>query len=426
MFTEANMIVLKVTRDCNFRCKYCYLVDKDQHRGERIKLDVFKRIIDRAIEDKKKSNNKKKLNIVLHGGEPLLLNNNTLSSMLRYMADAFVQNNIDFGIGLQTNMSLLNEEKAIILSDYNVNVGVSFDGIKTSNLMRTTISNDIFEKKFELLQKYNINFGVLIVVTKQNLPYAYKSAKYITKKYDIPSVKVNYAEDVTSVGDIEVNGKDFFEQALKPFIDDYIKTGISIEANMFRIINIFLAHTLTYCHPSKTNCGGVICGAGSQILATDPTGNVYFCGRYSRDYEDAYIGNIFEKDFADLHRFKRHLDFALKKHKIVMKHNCDICPARYICDHGCMAFHFSKFEEWGIRTDLVCPIYKSLHSYMIQNKEKIFKAFINNHMKNGNKFNYNLNSRIIKIKPEYQYFKIGDKQYIISVKNSHTITVEEK
>ena len=39
MFNYANMLVLKVTRDCNLRCKYCYLADKDEYKEVKF-LDI--------------------------------------------------------------------------------------------------------------------------------------------------------------------------------------------------------------------------------------------------------------------------------------------------------------------------------------------------------------------------------------------------
>ena len=29
MFGKTNILILKVTRDCNLRCKYCYIKNKD-------------------------------------------------------------------------------------------------------------------------------------------------------------------------------------------------------------------------------------------------------------------------------------------------------------------------------------------------------------------------------------------------------------
>lgn len=55
MFENTSEIILKVTRDCNLRCAYCYIKNKDQYKNERMSLETFKNIIDRVASDKQKT-----------------------------------------------------------------------------------------------------------------------------------------------------------------------------------------------------------------------------------------------------------------------------------------------------------------------------------------------------------------------------------
>ena len=423
MFTEANMLVFKVTKDCNLRCKYCYVSNKDKYKGIHVKFDTYKKIIDKVVEDKSKAINKTRFALVFHGGEPLLLQPSYLAKMFKYAYDNFTKANIDFSLGLQTNLTLLNDENAEILSEYGVNVGVSFDGLKRSNLLRMSLPSKFFESKFKLLKDYNIDFGVLIVVNSLNYKNTKKNADYIIRKYNLPGLKVNYVEDVNSVGNIEVSGIDFYNYAVKPFIDDFMKKGYTYEANTSLIIEKFIIRSIAIIDEvRRSNCGSKICGGGTQIIEVEPDGSVYFCGRYSNPFNEAYIGFAWDKDFLDLHRHKRYLDFAYEKHKLLLKYECDLCPADKICDHGCMAFHFSKYNKWGIRTNLVCPIFKNVHNYLVKNKKQIIEAFIKKHMGTQKEFEYDFKEKIIKIKPRYENFMKQLSNIIkIELKNYHTL-----
>ena len=136
MFGSTNMLILKTTRDCNLRCKYCYIKHKNSYRGERIDFELYKKVIDKIVCDRIKNNinENEKFVMVFHGGEPLLFFPYQLALMMEYARDKFVRNKINYDFGMQTNLTLLNEEFATILNEYNVSLGISFDGIKDGNL----------------------------------------------------------------------------------------------------------------------------------------------------------------------------------------------------------------------------------------------------------------------------------------------------
>jgi len=52
MFENISEVILKVTRDCNLNCQYCYLGDKKQYAGERMSFAVFQKLIDQIYADK--------------------------------------------------------------------------------------------------------------------------------------------------------------------------------------------------------------------------------------------------------------------------------------------------------------------------------------------------------------------------------------
>jgi uncharacterized protein len=409
MFENANMLVLKLTRDCNLRCDYCYIHNKDAYKGERISYELYQKIIDRICSDKIKidaKENKESFSLIFHGGEPLLTDKLTLAKMFDYASRQFHYYKINHNMGIQTNLTLLDEELVLLLKKYNVHVGASFDGIKRGNRARTKVlDSKMFEEKFKLIEKYGLEYGILMVVNQENLKYISESTDYLEKHYKIKGFKINYSEDVNSVGN-EVKGSDYFEYALKPQIDYYIKNGDQRETNLKQIIKNFIIDSLVVTTPHTTsNCSSKFCGGGMRIIEINPDGTVYLCGRYSKDFEDAYIMSVDDKDFLQLIQTKNYLNFVYNKHKALMNAHCDSCVADYICDHGCMAFHKSKFGEFGIRTDLVCDIFKSIYRYMVAHEVEIIRAFYNKNKNSMGVLELSMGDNIVKIRDNGFTFK---------------------
>ncbi|MCF7870399.1 MAG: radical SAM protein [Candidatus Omnitrophica bacterium] len=379
MFGHTNMLILKLTRDCNLRCKYCYIKNKDNFKGEMMEFYTFKRIIQRIIKDRKKATYPPKIfTLVLHGGEPLLAGHKKLRLFLGYASRKFEESGVKHRFSMQTNLTLLSTEILSVLHDYDVTVGVSFDGIKESNSSRTDINTEKFDTHFRELTDFNINFGFLMVVNKANINNIAESLDYIFKKYDTGPLKINYAEDVLGVGGSEVTGKEFFEKAWKVVLDRFLEkenTKQLEESNLSNILERYFSNIITKKNNieyMRSNCGLKICGGGSNIIEINPDGSVHYCGRYSEDFKETYIQNIEDEEFLELKQISRYFDTVKVKHKILKENECDLCPADGICDHGCPAFYYSKYGKFGLRKDLVCEIFIPLYYYLVKNEIRLF------------------------------------------------------
>jgi len=400
MFGNTNMLILKVTRDCNLRCSYCYVKNKDNFKGEMMEFDTFKIIIQRIISDRKKNKYNGTFTLIFHGGEPLLLGVQKFMKFLSYSSRAFKANNIVYNFGIQTNLTLINKELLTILHDFDVSVGVSFDGIRESNSARTEINTDKFEKYFLMLEEFNIKYGFLIVVNQANIKNIEESIDYVLNKYNISGIKVNYAEDVNNVGNSEVSGEDFVNKAWIPILNNFIngKYQTIVEDNIETIVKRHFAKIISgnlIIEEHKSNCGLKLCGGGMHIIEINPNGDVHFCGRYSQDFEETFVQNVKDDEFLELKQIKRFFSTIKIKDKLVHDLGCDLCPADNICDHGCIAFHYSKYGEFGIRDNLVCNIFKPLHTFLIKNEIKLFERMYETNKNNDGIWYFNAKTNII-------------------------------
>lgn len=125
---SVGSLVLQVTQDCNFKCRYCLYAENNQiernHKKLNMKWDIAKQSIDFLFEHSKDSRN---INIVFYGGEPLI-NFDLIKTVTDYANNVFCCKKINYYI--TTNGSLLTNSIINYLIKNDVNLTVSLDGPK--------------------------------------------------------------------------------------------------------------------------------------------------------------------------------------------------------------------------------------------------------------------------------------------------------
>jgi radical SAM protein with 4Fe4S-binding SPASM domain len=356
------------------------MLNKQDYKGEKIDFELYKKIINRIAEQQKQQQNElqkdNKLQLIFHGGEVLMLGYEYLAKLFEYADIVFKQNMIDCNFGMQSNITLLNEDLILLLSKYNISLGLSFDGINNNNDQRSHIKQSIFEEKFNLMHKYDLikNCGMLMVASKFNIDGVHEAIKYLSDKYNINGYKLNYAEDMINPNNsnIEISGEEFFNKIFKVCLDNFIKTGMLNESHTEELLKASLLDIL-FEHPHNyfSGCGKKFCGAGITMIAIEPDGHMDYCDRYSKKFDNVYVQHALDYDFLGLHQLNKVIHYNYIKHKLYLEYHCDSCRADYICDHGCEAFYFSKHGKYGIETKIVCDQYRMFYDYILNNLKPI-------------------------------------------------------
>lgn len=391
MFRFTDLIIFRMTRDCNLNCKYCFMQNKGDYPGELIDFNLFRKIIDRIIEQRIiNGRGNSNLELVLHGGEVLLLGKKRLYEILNYATSAFTVNNVKFSLSCQTNATLLTEEIARILSEFNVNVGLSFDGIEGANSSRTNLKQEIFENKFQMLRDTKTRFGFLIVASKTNIDNMQKTQEFLetlgieenAKEGVVRSYKINYAEDMINPGpdsEIEVTGQEMFDKVWKPELERFLTRGKTIEYHTGSLLAGSLIDILSdHNFQTPSGCGTKWCGAGIGMIAVEPDGEMDYCDRYSKKFDDVYMMHALDYDFLGLHQLTRALEYNVMKKALYEKQGCDNCCADYICDHGCESFYRSKMGEYGIDTRIICDQHIEFYRFVENHIIEILKVYAKN------------------------------------------------
>lgn len=370
MFENIYEIILKVTRDCNLNCQYCYLGNKKQYAGERMSFTVFKKLVDQIYLDKHIRNKKKlfggQLQIVFHGGEPTLLGITKLEKFIKYAKAKLPY--VKFG--MQTNMILIDRQWIKFFRKYDISPGISIDGnLKKENALRLAGFN--FVDKLKLLKKNGVKFGTLMVLSSENIENFSKNLMAFIKKYKISSLKANFVENVFKPEFCypEISATQMYEHVFLPVMSIFFTQNKLFEANIEHLIDKYINNLLYRESPAKTCthaiCHAKFCGGGNAIVEVEPNGEILFCGRWNKINKVNLMNDL--SSFFDpfgLPSYTRVLNLQLQKAAAVRQLGCDTCAAAGICNYGCLAFSYVKYGgKIKIRTELICDYYKKVIKY---------------------------------------------------------------
>ncbi len=164
---SGHLVELLVTERCNLACGYCLAgAARDMPSMD---SDTGKRVIDLAYE----MTEARHITFEFSGGEPFMR-----FPLLRELTD-YALNHPGRGargvtMTVQTNCTLLNEERVRWIVDHGVRVGISLDGDPAShNQSRPRLNGgESFSnvlRGLDLLQNAGVPFGALIVLNRTNV-----------------------------------------------------------------------------------------------------------------------------------------------------------------------------------------------------------------------------------------------------------------
>lgn len=289
--TERTLTFI-VTESCQLRCKYCYLVGKNDKR--RMSLDIAKQAV-KFIFKEPFLHQADKVIFDFIGGEPLL-EIDLISETMNYAVNYMLKHNHkwlkNYEIRITTNGLLYNNPKVqtfIQLYKEHLSISISIDGNKNKNDVNRIFPNgkgsyDNIIENVHLWIKQFPDEGTKMTISHKDIPYLYESLKHLVD-IGITKIDVNpIVENVWENGD----GQKFEEQLL--LFADYI-----IENNLWQSLQIsafedFIGHPIE--QKQKLN------PCGTMSLSIDGDGNLYSCIRFVeyslRDKLSRTIGNIFE------------------------------------------------------------------------------------------------------------------------------------
>lgn len=387
MFRFTNFVLLELTLDCNLRCKYCYLREKDKYTGQVMSYETFCGVIDTVIAQRKLSGPRQnlELEVIFHGGEPTLIGEDALERFFSYAKTKLEEANLPFRLIIQTNATKITPRLAQIIKAHNVDLGISLDGMGENNTLRT---NGVETQKrilegIEVLKQEKVPFGMLTVVTKHNIHQVNELAKLHPNRKN----KALLVTDISSPEDdrLEPTQSDWFQYVIQPTLFNMIHQydsqfdasamdySLIVERTMKRAVMDILSYHSDNC---QSTCGIKFCGSGMTIVSVQPDGMVNSCDRWDTKYSEvAKVMHYKDYDFCGIKQLQKAIHFAQIKDSLMKDAGCDTCYASYACTGQCESLYYSRYEKYGIDKKNLCEGMKKIYDFAIENLDDILEYY---------------------------------------------------
>lgn len=273
---KERTITFIVTKDCQLRCRYCYLVAKNS--GENMTLGTGKSIVDFILNEPRIQ---KEDRVVLDfiGGEPLL-QVDLIDKIIDYWRQETKRINHkwkdNYGIRITTNGLLFSSEavKNFVRKNLkNLFISISIDGNKTKHDQNRVFPNgqgsfDIVYKNVTEWIKQFPEAETKSTISHDDLKDVFESLKFLIelgiKKIDVNPV----VENVWKPGDAEILESELIKLA------DYI-----IDSGLWQNLDISAFYENIGLPLGEDE---ILNPCGTMSLSIDSNGDIYTCIRFAK------------------------------------------------------------------------------------------------------------------------------------------------
>ena len=365
-------ITFIVTQACQLRCKYCYLIGKNDEG--RMSLDVAMKAID-VILNEPSITSKSYVTFDFIGGEPLLemdLISDITDYLIQKMLNLQMYSWLDsYRINITTNGLLYKNVKVqeyIAKHKDHLNISISIDGNKTKNDRNRVYANgkgsyDELLPNVKLWVSQWPSVNTRMTISHEDLPYVNESLQHLIS-CGIRNIDVNpVLEDVWKEGDDVV-----FEDQLKKFAD-YLVGSPRIENLIITCFDGSIGHPLK--NSKKVN------PCGADMLTIDASGNFYTCLRFAsfslRDKPARIIGNY--KTGININLLRPYL--VVSPDVMANGEKCCDCDIASGCKY-CPAENYDASDNATIfeRSTNICKMHRAkvnAKNYYFSLLEKVYK-----------------------------------------------------
>ena len=169
-----RLVIIQPTSYCNLDCDYCYLPDRQNRK--QLSLDLIKPIFQRIFES---SFTRGRFTVCWHAGEPLTVPLSFYQqafSIITDLAQKIAPQDTKVAYSVQTNGLLINQAWCDFFRQYPFKIGVSLDGPAFIHDAHRKTRKGLGSHQgtmagIKLLQKNQLDFQIIAVITEQSLDY---------------------------------------------------------------------------------------------------------------------------------------------------------------------------------------------------------------------------------------------------------------
>ncbi len=361
IFQNACFIVCKVTEACNLGCHYCSAEALNARNVRIMSTETFRKIVTKLLDQSQSQ----RIGICFHGGEPMLLPIDWYRANMDWaIAEAKSRGREVFWL-MQSNCTLVTDEFAKLVTEYDIDVGTSLDG-------SPEISDELRQEGWKVvegikkLEKAHKQPGVISLITYKN----WERWPEILEFFDgqgILDLKCNIYYNVGRGRGLEEMTPDKVFHAKKVILDHMIATrGRRVQdVNLRFMIEWYAVGLRAPSMDVKHGCNAFFCGGGSTHFGFQPNGDFFPCGRATHRF-DWKLGSIHDVESADAidYYHDTHEDFHTKNGKWA---ECVHCDAKRICNFSCTAYTRKANDNM----ELECVFTKMMYAHFVERSDEI-------------------------------------------------------
>ncbi len=346
--------VLKTSKLCNLRCRYCY---EFEHLGDRARmpLEKLETLFAHVADWYRGLDPSTELEFVWHGGEPLLL-------PPEYFRRAFeAQRRVFGGVQVrnvvQTNLTKIDDERLDLLRDFD-GVGVSVDlfgALRVDAQGRDSVRKVL--ANIDRLRDADIAFGAITVLTRANAPKMRKIVEFFDQ-LGVESLRILPLFD-GAFEDQHVGYEITREEVLSVLQDVFEQLIERDSAMRVEPIHRFVNQVIHF-HSRDTTRNQYDKREWEPVYVVDTNGDLY---SYAETYEPGFEhGNLFEQTMAECIASAGHMN-AIGAAEARMAAACRPCRFFGSCDGSPIAEDAGR-EKNGQEGSLRCVVAQGMLEYL--------------------------------------------------------------
>jgi len=348
-------VILKVTKRCNLRCRYCY--ERPYHQDETAltvrKVEaIFQKIRAYCMEEPGRHH----LEFIWHGGEPMLLPSSFYWKVLD-LQEHFFADRRKFHLinGIQTNLTLLDDDYITLFKTRRMGVvGVSFDVANQNRVYRNGRATDeVVIRNMDRLALEQIPHSGLCVISRKNIGAIDEIYRFFRNRgicfSIIPTHHLGWRKG-TALG---ITAGEYARAARRLF-DLWFYDR---DAEMFITDFSVMISNLTHAEDGPGSC----CYSKrcpEHTVHVDPDGTTYLCSRMNLG---GYIyGNIFRQTFKEIMDSPARRLVLSRFDRIAGK--CGACEFFQNCYGGCM--NMGQTQGRFLEKSVLCSYYRMMFAHI--------------------------------------------------------------
>jgi uncharacterized protein len=349
--------VIKTSKKCNLRCQYCYEFG-DLHKPDAMSLEQVEAMYKNIAKYYQDIQIPVSIGFIWHGGEPLLISTDFYWKALDLQTKIFDHKDFKIRNSVQTNLTVLDNERLKLLLEGFETVGVSIDvfgDLRTYENGHDSQSRVL--ENMDKLQDHKIPFGCITVLNKSNInniKQIYKFYRELNLKARLLPLHQVDAEDQHN--GIEIDSYSVLE-AFKTIFDLWMEDEKFI---WITPVIEMVQEVLRFYTPSA-ECSFYDKREWEALNIVNTNGDVY-------GYADAYVvgrsyGNIFTTSLHELYGSHKHEESILSAESR-LNQTCISCKFFGACSGYSIAEDGYEYHELDEHGGIRCIVHKGMLQYI--------------------------------------------------------------